>query len=187
MLISTDAKLCARTICSWRAWIAVFGLEEFVKALLYVLLWKIQMGAEPLSTLASFRSAACMMVVVCGSENATNRTIIRTVIDVVENGDCGAGINGDGMAEFCIITIVTLAVEGQAMFEELLEHRKRLVEQVLALEGRAVHPGAATAHPAGDLRDCDDEARVAGRDQLLHRVGSVICVIFRETKFECRI
>lgn len=53
-----------KIIFGWRAWISAFGLEEFIRALLYVVMWHIQVGADPISVLSSFRSAGCVMVIV---------------------------------------------------------------------------------------------------------------------------
>jgi hypothetical protein len=54
-------------------------------------------------------------------------------VDVIENSDCGVALNGEGVAEFCLITTVAMASQGwefaQTAFKELLEHRKRLVDQ----------------------------------------------------------
>jgi hypothetical protein len=130
---TSSEKLPTKIVVGWRAWLGVFGLEEFIGALLYVLMWNIQVGTDPLSAMASFRSAACIMVIVCEADVDMLRSTLRAAVDVVENGDCGVRLNGDGVAEFCLIATVALASHDQdhacAMFGELLEHRRRLVDQ----------------------------------------------------------
>jgi hypothetical protein len=126
-------KLPTRILLGWRAWLKGFGLEQFVRALLYVLIWNIQVGTDPLSAMASFRSAGCIMVVVCEADTDMLLAVMRTAIDLIENDDCGVALNGDGVAEFCLIMTVAVASHGpgraQEMFRELLQHRKRLVDQ----------------------------------------------------------
>jgi hypothetical protein len=122
-----------KILLGWRAWVSAFGLKEFVHALLYVLMWHIQVGTDPLSAMASFRSAGCLMVIVCEANGMMLREIMETAVNIVENEDCGIALNGDGVAEFCLIVTVAMGCRGrelvQEVFRELLEHRKRLVDQ----------------------------------------------------------
>jgi hypothetical protein len=42
-LVPVTAKLSTRIVFAWRAWVNGFRIMEFIRALLYVLVWKIQM------------------------------------------------------------------------------------------------------------------------------------------------
>jgi hypothetical protein len=50
-----------------------------------------------------------------------------------ESEDCGAGVNGDGFAEFCLVLNVAMVTQAQETFRELLERRTKLVEQIPAV------------------------------------------------------
>jgi hypothetical protein len=127
-IVTVAQKPSTRIVFSWRAWVAGFGLEEFVRTLLYVLIWNIQVCTDPLSAMTFFKCAACLMVVVCEGNEDMLRMAICTAVDVVENADCGIGVNGDGLAEFCLILTVAMR-KAKDMFGDLLEHRRRLVDQ----------------------------------------------------------
>jgi hypothetical protein len=117
------------TVLVWRAWLARFGMPEFVAALLYVLIWNIQISTDPFSGMNFFRCAACLLVIVCEGDEALLREAIEKSVDILENSDCGVGINGDGLAEFCLVLNVAMTDHGQEMFRGLLARRARLVEQ----------------------------------------------------------
>jgi hypothetical protein len=121
------SKALCRIILSWRAWVSCFGLEEFVKALLGVVIWNVHISTDPLSTLNFFRSAAAMMSVVYEKDLDATKRVIAVATHLLEGEDCGPALNGDGLAEFCLVLIASLRPDCQETFDYLLTFRKTLI------------------------------------------------------------
>jgi hypothetical protein len=121
-------KRIRNIIIAWRTWIANFGIGEFVRALLHVLIWNMPVGEDELLIMAAFRSAACMMVIVCEGADEMLETMLRIALDVIENDDCGLALNGEGLADFCLIATVASS-DPKPLFQEMLDRRKRLADQ----------------------------------------------------------
>jgi hypothetical protein len=122
-------KALFRILFSWRAWAGSFGLEEFVRALLGVLIWNIQVSMDPLCALHFFRSAAALVSVVCERDLGATKRVI-TVATRLLREDCGPGVNGDGLAEFCLVMIASLRPDCQDTFDYLLDFRKKLIDDM---------------------------------------------------------
>jgi hypothetical protein len=128
-LIPIPPKRTSRIIFSWRAWLVGFGVPEFIRALLFVLIWNVEICMHPIMTLAYYRCAASIIVLVCDGDEDQLRQAIVTAAEVIENEDCGLGVNGDGIAEFCIIINISIPGQARDIFRQLLECRGRLIEQ----------------------------------------------------------
>jgi hypothetical protein len=131
-----NVKLMVKIVLGWRTWVADFGLEEFIRALLHVLIWNAPVGEDEISVIAAFRSAACLMVMVGEACDETLKTMMRTALDVIENDDCGSALKGEGLAEFCLIAAVASIENPKSLFREMLDRRKKL-------EVQASRPGMA--------------------------------------------
>jgi hypothetical protein len=123
-------KTLCRIVFSWRAWVGSFGLEEFVKTLLGVLIWNIQISTDPLSALNFFRSAAALVSVVCEKDLEATKRVIAVATHLLEGEDCGPSVNGDGLAEFCLVLTASLRPHCQETFDCLLDFRKRLINDM---------------------------------------------------------
>jgi hypothetical protein len=119
-------KTICRIIFAWRGWAGFFGLEQFIKALLGVLIWDIHLSMDPLSTLSFFRSAAALVSVVCEKDLEATKRVIAVATHLLEEEDCGPCVNGDGLAEFCLVLTASLRPACTETFDYLLDFRKKL-------------------------------------------------------------
>jgi hypothetical protein len=128
-LIPLPPKRARSIIFSWRAWLTGFGVPEFIRALLFVLIWNFELPRHPMLSLSYYRSAASNILLVCDGNEDQLRDALVTAADYIENEDCGIGVNGDGLAEFCLILNISLPSHAREIFRRLLECRARLVQQ----------------------------------------------------------
>jgi hypothetical protein len=127
--LGLSPKRSQHVILAWRAWLNGFGVPEFIRALLFVLIWNLELSLHPVMALLSYRCAATIVAVVCDGREDQLLEALLTAADYVENEDCGRGINGDGLAEFCVILNISIPGQATEIFRRLLEYRARLVAQ----------------------------------------------------------
>lgn len=114
-------------VISWRAWINVFTMELFVKTLIGLLMWNTQSNSDPLSSKAIFQSAACFLVVVCDEDSEEILKILKTAMNMLEEGPESVS-DGDGLAQFCVILVIALRHRWKEAFIELLDIRKKILD-----------------------------------------------------------
>ncbi|OHT03462.1 hypothetical protein TRFO_06718 [Tritrichomonas foetus] len=121
-----DPKKVRSIVISWRAWVHVFSLELFVKTLIDLLMWNTQSNSDPLSSKQIFQSAACFLVVVCDEDPEKILAIIKTAMNMLEEGPESVS-DGDGLAQFCVILVIALHHRWKEAFIQLLDIRKRIL------------------------------------------------------------
>ena len=134
-------KFARRIVIAWRAWISLFGIAAFIDSLLEILLWTVQVGRDPYFAINCFRCVACALVMICNDNGELNREIIHSSMKHVTTELC-SGIAGSGIAEFCIIVAMGSHDNCSELFAELLEFRKKLLED--GADSRSAQVGYCT-------------------------------------------
>jgi hypothetical protein len=121
-----DEQKFHRALVCWRAWRAWTGIEWFIRAIVTVVVERIQYGIDPFRIVEWFRRAAFFVLMLCDGDKKTVHELFQKAIELFEADSHDVYVEGEGIAEFCV-TLIFGVDDVEAAFTELLEARERLV------------------------------------------------------------
>jgi hypothetical protein len=130
-IAAMDPRRAGKVIVVWRAWLSIYGVEAFVTALLKILIWNVQVCNDKfiITAVNYFRySAGCLLSASDGDADMI-KGIVRAAMRVVNDESVGGLLDGEGLAEFCVIMTVALTEDWSDMMKELCEFREALVKE----------------------------------------------------------
>jgi hypothetical protein len=130
-IAAMDPHRAGKIVVVWRAWLSIYGVEAFVTALLKILIWNVQVCNDKLIITAVnyFRYSACCVLSACDGNADMIKEVVRAAMSVVRDESVGGLLDGEGLAEFCLIMTVALTDEWHDVMKELCECREALVKE----------------------------------------------------------
>ena len=125
--ISQDKDKVQSIIISWRAWSQCFSLEVFVKTLIDLLMWGSQSRSDPLGSKHAYHAVAFLLILVVDEDPEQIIKIIKIAMDTLEQGS-ESELDGDGLAQFCVVLIIGLGSKWKEQLKEILDLKKKILD-----------------------------------------------------------
>jgi hypothetical protein len=124
------SKLCIE----WRAWMVIFGVHEFVKILIGLLMWNTQSSADPFASRPAFKMAATLLVLCLDFDQDKIFDVLKTSLQQLDDGPDSVP-DGGGLTHFCVVFMGFL----KDRWDDVIEVVRNTQENLLSDE---VHGGS---------------------------------------------
>jgi hypothetical protein len=124
-----STRSALRAVISWRAWIIHFTAEPFVQMVIRTVMGLVAGSGDPVRIISFFQSAACILLVVSDGDEDLIMRILNIVLDVIESERRGTDCDGEGLAGFCILTVLGLPTRWKSAWQQILEFREKLINE----------------------------------------------------------
>lgn len=122
-----------KIVAAWRAWVEIFGIEDFTKTLLNQLVWKTMHSLIPEDADNLYKSVAYVLAVLISEDSEDVEKVLKVISVFVEN-EIETMTSAIGLADFAFIIVCTKRSKWEVSFDWLLKYCFAILEDDPALQ-----------------------------------------------------
>ena len=117
-----------KIVASWRAWVEIFGIENFTKTLLNQLVWKTMHSLVPEDARNLYKSVAYVLAILISENSNHIENVLKVITSIVEN-EIETMTSAIGLADFALILICNRKEKWDDSFDWLLKYCFAMLEE----------------------------------------------------------